>query len=89
MTFLPDTSLLLRFVNDHPTAEVVRELPLSVAAGGLQFHQSWWVKSELAVQTTGTFPMEFQAGERLRGAARDVPRRTIAGRGALDQSNVR
>ncbi|MHB0957505.1 MAG: hypothetical protein ACYC0X_25790 [Pirellulaceae bacterium] len=76
LPLLPGETSQLTFATPVSESELVRELPLQITAGELQYRQTWWAKTEFATQTLGQPTEQFFAGERLRGG----PERNVDGR---------
>lgn len=63
----PDQKVTCDFPRPVADQEMVRELPLQITAGKLDFHTTWWIKSEFATRALATVAENVEAGQRLRG----------------------
>jgi len=67
LTLRPNEMVTFDFPRSVAEQEMMQELPLDITAGKLDFHQTWWVKSEYASRVLATVPDNVKAGQRQRG----------------------
>jgi hypothetical protein len=54
---------------EQPRREDVREVPVQVFAGGLNYRQKWWLLTEKSIQTVAPMAETFGTGQCFRNAA--------------------